>query len=73
VLGLGVVGDDVAVVVEVDEVVRVQSVAPVDVLVGIDVAQREDDTPERRPLVGSAGTTAWSPLGAAARSPYSFM
>ncbi len=33
-LDLGVVGDDVAVVVEVDEVVRVEAVVPVDALVG---------------------------------------
>ena len=61
-LDLGVVGDHVAVVVEVDEVVRVQAVAAVDVLVGVDVAQREDD-PGLQALVGSAGTTACRPFG----------
>lgn len=44
VLDLGVVGDHVAVVVEVDEVVRVQAVPAVDCLVRVDVAQCEEDS-----------------------------
>ena len=43
VLGFGVVRNDLALVVEIDQVVRVESVASVDVFAGGEVSEREDD------------------------------
>ena len=71
-LHLGVVGDDVPVVREVDEVVRVQAVLLVDVHAIVAIAQREDDAGHEAHARGCAGTTACSPLGRLARSPYVF-
>ena len=63
-LDLGVVRDDLALVVEVDEVVRVQAVAAVEVLVGVDVAQHEDHA-GLQPLVGVGGNDGVQALGRA--------
>lgn len=49
------VGNDLALVVKVEEVVGVQAVSPVDGLVGIDVAKSEEH-PWVKPHSGWAGT-----------------
>ena len=59
-LGFGVIRDDLALVVEVDEVVRVEAVASVDVFVCGEVSQGEDDA--------GRGRTTWMSSGGSVRT-----